>query len=420
MITNYELRLYDAYGTYKFNLEDVISLEYSRKANDLGIATVTIYGNRFDVYDFQRDDRLEIYRYRKNRNKKLIGDTCWFLRKQEVQIDSDCNVTTVLTFYDTMHLLTRRYVAWAGRLDVGYVSHLLQTYDSMLHLIMYFNYGTGTTSEILNANALVTGVPGQNLTSLDGNTTSTIRSWQFLPYGSTVSDLSKRRFSIVLPIPPNDSTLSGTQRFENVSCLQAMQDIAKVSELRGEKLYFDILYTPASTTTNAIFEFRTWVNNRGNDRTFGKSRIVVGPQYGNFTDASIIRDWENEATVAYMAGNGQDELKIYASAKSGVITNSPFYPIEIFGSENFGDDELGIQNPSEGIAAAQVLLAENAAIETITGTIINNDRLDFFENVQPYDLVIAEYKGFQQLVHLDEYNVTIDDSGVEEITIPLG
>jgi hypothetical protein len=416
MLNNYELRLHDAYGSYKFNIEDVISLEYSRKANNLGIATVTIYGTRYEPYDFNRDDRLEIYRLNNKKSKVLIGDTCWFLRKQEVQIDSDCNVTIVLTFYDTIHLLTRRVVAWAGRLDVGYVSHLLQNYDSMLYLIMYFNYGNGTTSEILNANALVPNVPAQNLTSLNGNLISTIRSWQTLVYNS---DLTNRRLPITLPIPPNQSTLSGTQRFENITVLQAMQEIANVSNLKGEKLYFDIIYTPASPFSTAQFEFRTWVNIRGLDRTFGFNRIVVGPQYGNLTDTSILRDWETEATIAYMAGNGQDENKIYASAKSSVVVDSPFYPIEIFGSENFGDEVTGLQNPPEGISAAQVLLAENAAIETLTGTIINNDKLDFFTNVNPYDLIIAEYKGFKQLVALDEYNVTVDESS-EEISIPLG
>lgn len=419
MITNYELRLYDAYGAYKFSIDDFVNLEYSRKANDLGIATITIYGSKHDVFDFQRDDRLEIYRYTNKNNKILVGDTCWFLRKQEVEIESDCSVTMILTFYDTIHLLTRRVVAWSGRLDVGYVSHLLQNYDAMLHLIMYFNYGAGTTSEILNMNSLVTGVPAQNLTSLSGNTTSTIRSWQFLPYGSSISDLAKRRFDIILPIPSNDSTLSGTQRFENITCLKAMQDIANVSKLRGEKLYFDILYTPANTEVAETFTFKTWVNIRGNDRTNKYNKYIVGPQYGNLTDTSIIRDWENEATIAYVAGNGQDENKIYASARSSIIPNSPFYPIEIFGSEDFGDDELGIQNPAEGITAAQILLAESAAVETITGSIINNDKMDFFVNIQPYDVVIAEYKGFQQLVPLDEYNVTVSESG-EEIIIPLG
>jgi len=414
----YELRLYDAYGTYKFNLDDFTSLEYSRKANDLGIATVTIFGGDYDITDFQRDDRLEIYRIDK-RKKTLVGNTCWFLRKHEVPIESDCSTTTVLTFYDTMHLLTRRVVAWSGRLAVGYVSHLLQTYDSMLHLIMYFNYGQGTTSEILNLSALNTNVPSQNLRDLNGAALGTIQSWQFTPYGSVIADLSNRRLPITLPLPPNQSTLSGTQRFEHLTCLKAMQDIANLSLLRGEKLYFDILYNPATTTSAATFEFRTWVNLRGSDRTFGNNVYIVGPQFGNLVDAAIVRDWESEATIAYVAGNGQDETKIYASARKSGVFNSPFYPIEIFGSESFGDDTAAVHNLPEGVAAAQVLLADNAASETLTGTIINSDSLDFFVNIQPYDKIVAQFKDFQQFIYIDEYNVSVDDSG-EEITIPLG
>lgn len=413
----YELRVYDPFGAYKFTLQDVISLDYSRKFNDLGVATIVLSGNNYDINDFSRDDRLEIYRYSGGR-KQLVGQTCWFLRKQEIDIVNVKNTTLTLTFYDTIHLLTRRYVAWSGRLDVGYVSHLLQTYDSMLYLIMYFNFGAGTTSEILYISDLAVNVPSQNLTDLNGGVGSTIYTWQFLPYGTTASDLVNRRFPIQLGTPVNQSTLFGTQRFEQLSCLKAMQDIANVSNLLGEKLYFDILYFPATPNSNAAFEFKTWVGIRGADRTVAPDIYLVGPEYGNFVNAVLVRDWEKEATIAYMAGNGQDENKIYASARRDGIFHSPFYPIEIFGSESFGDDTLGIQNPSEGIAAAQILLSENQAIETLTGKIINTGTLDFFNNIQPYDKVISAYKDFQAAIFLDEYDVSVDDTG-ENITIPL-
>ncbi len=428
MIANYELRIYDAYGAYKFNLQDISNIEYSRKANDLGIATVTMSGVVYNITDFNRDDRLEIYRFTRKGTKNLVGNTCWFLRKQEVQIDSDCNTTIVLTFYDTIHLLTRRYVAWSGKLDAGYVSHLLEKYDTMLYLIMYFNYGPGTTSEILNVNQLNAGIPAQDMRSLNNGTTSTIQSWQIKPYSNdktgtlppNVADLANRRLPIILPVPQVRSTLTkGEQRIEHLSCLKAMQDIANVSSLLGEKLYFDIIYHPATNISQATFEFKIWVSIRGDDRTVGVGRFIVGPQFGNLVDASLVRDWENEATIGYIAGNGQDENKVYASYRKTGVYNSPFYPIEIFGSESFGDDTAAEHNAPEGVTAAQLLLAENSAIESLTGTIINNEQMDFFNNIKPFDRVIAQYNDFQQFVDLDEYNVSVDNSG-EEITIPLG
>lgn len=414
---SYELRIYDPFGAYKFTLDDVISLDYSRKANDLGIATIVLSGKNYDINDFNRDDRLEIYRY-SNGLKQLVGQTCWFLRKQEIEIESVLNTTITLTFYDTIHLLTRRYVAWSGRLDVGYVSHLLQTYDSMLYLIMYFNYGAGTISEILAINDLAINVPSQNLTDLNGLNVGTINSWQYQPYGTIATDLVNRRLPIRLGTPVNQSTLFGTQRFENLSCLKAMQDIANLSNLQGEKLYFDIIYFPATASSNSYFEFKTWVNLRGSDRTHLPNLYIVGPEYGNFTKAVLVRDWEAEATIAYMAGNGQDENKIYASARRDGIFHSPFYPIEIFGSDSFGDDTLGIHNPSDGISAAQVLLSENEFVETLTGTIINTEDFDFFNNIQPYDKIISAFRDFQIPIYLDEYNVKVDNKG-EDITIPL-
>ena len=411
----YDLRLYDCNGAFIYSLQDIISFTFNRKANDLGICTVTLTSTSYNIYDFNKDYRLEIYRHY-NGKAKLIGDTCWFLRKYELDVGSQ---EITLTFYDTIHLLTRRYAAWSGRLDPGYVTHMLEEYDSMMHLTMYYNYGQGTTSEILLADELNTSVPNVNLTDLNGALLGTIASWQYLPYGSNVAALINRRMPIILPLPAANSTIGGTEKFEHLSVLEVLQNIANVSNLKGEKIYFDIVYSPATPSNDETFTFRTWVGLRGTDRTQPNNLYIVGPEYGNLIDGVVVKDWEKEATIAYMAGSGENETRIYASAKRDELDNCPFYPIEIMGSESFGEEGSGFHNPPEGISAAQLLLAENAAIETLTGTIINTDDLNFFENVKPYDVVIANYKDFQINVALDEYEVNVDNSG-EEIKIPLG
>ena len=411
--TNYKFRYYDCNGAFKFELTDVVSVEYSRKRNDLGICTVTLVGASYDVEDFDRDDRLEIYRFVRGQ-AKLAGETCWFLRKYELQIDSECDTTITLTFYDTIHLLTRRYVAWSGKSTFSYVSHMgYQKLDTMLHLLMYFNYGAGTVNPALAANSLGVLIPAGTFSA-----TPAIASWQIEPYGTTVADLVNRQFPIDLTNVSGDSTRTTTQKFEHLSVLEAMQNVSSYSDFEGEKVYFDIIYTPATANSVAKFTFQTWIDIRGADRTYGPARYVVGPEYGNLTDATILRDWENEATVAYIAGSGEDEARLYSSASTLEQPNCTFYPIEVFGTSNTGDDAIPVHNSPDGIAAARVLLAEHSAVETLTGTIINNDSVDFFENIKPYDKVLAKFKDFEVKVYLDEYTVTIDDKG-EEISIPL-
>lgn len=421
--SNYELRIYNCHGAYKFSLEDVESIQVGRKRNDLGIAVINLAGKSYDINDFDRDDILEIYRYDDKGNSMLLGDTCWFLRTYELSIDSECNDTLTLTFYDTIHLLTRRYIAWAGRTEINgvtsnYPSQMLQNYDSMLWLLMYFNYGPGVNNEILNQNIITPGVPAGNFRDLNTGVIGTIASWQIKPYGTVLADLANRRMDINLSVPNNQSTLSGTQRFEHISVLQAMQNIANVSTLQGERLYFDIIYTPATNTAPASFRFSTWVNLRGSNRTTGANLYTVGPTFGNMTGATLLRDWNSEATVAYMAGAGENETRVYASAYIDEIQPCPFYPIEIFGQEDFGDATTGVHNPPEGVAQAELLLAQSRPIETLTGTIINNDDLDFFNNIKPYDKVVALYRDFTTEVYLDEYEINVDNSG-EEITITI-
>lgn len=418
-LSTYEFRIYDCQGVFQFQLFDIESVQYGRKRNDLGICTIVLNGSSYDINDFDKDYRLEIYRYM-NGKSLLIGATCWFLRKYELDIDSECNTKLTLTFYDTIHLLTRRYIAWSGRLDYGYASNLFGRYDEMLHLIMHYNYGAGTIEERLALNELHTGLPSTPYTQLDGNNVgpSWIQSWQFGVYGTSIADLVNRQMPITLSNASLNSSLSGEQKIEHISVLQAMQNIANISLLQGEKLYFDIEYVPATVSTVETFTFRTWVGLRGADRTQGSLRYIVGPEFGNLVDTSLLRDWENEATIAYIAGAGENETRVYASAKLSEDTNCPFYPIEIFGAETFGE-EGGAHNEPEGISFAQLLLAQNKAIETLTGTIINTESMDFFNNIKPWDRVLVKYRDFQQELELDEYDVSLDNTG-EEINIPLG
>lgn len=425
-LTNYNLRYHNCQGVFQFNLEDVISLDYGRKKNDLGVAVVVLNGANYDIDDFDRDGILEIYR-QVDGVSTLVGDTCWFLRKYELAIDSDCNTEITLTFYDTIHLLTRRVIAWSGVLTSNYPSQIRERLDDTLWWIAYFNFGPGTAEPnyiapgadpAIPANFYGPGIPAGNF--IGPPTEPAIASWQFKEYGTVEADLVNRQFNIgLVNIPPNQSTITtDTHNFEQITLLQAMQDVANSSQQQGESLWFDILYTPSTTTTQAQFNFKTWVGIRGSDRTTGTNRIIIGPEYGTLTDSKVVKDWENEKTLVYIGGQGENELRSFAAVSNNPQPTCPFYPIEAAISENSGDSTVQIHNAPELEAAGRAFLYENRAIETLTGTILSNDLIQFFSDIDYGDIVIAQFRDFQVFKEIDEYNVTADNSG-EEISVPL-
>lgn len=415
MLANYELRFYNPYFMFKFSLTGVVNLEFSRKKNDEGIAVIELSGNNYSLEEFEKDSILEIYRVNSDGRSELQGGTCWFLRKVEYSVKTSVEANLTLTFYDTVTLLTRRIVAWAATTEPNYPSIMLEPLDDILHLIMHFNYGGGTTDPTYPNNP-----PGNlNINYFPSGTfsaTPLIESWQYGSYGTTTGDLINRQLPIQLQIPPSLSSLAETHNFALETVLKAMQDIAEISALKGESLWFDIEYIPATTLTNRIFSFKTWVKVRGVDRTSGINRLVLGPEYKNMTNVSIIKDWTEEATIIYIGGNGDNDLKDMASV--GIESPGyPFYPIESYISTNLGSG-VGVHNTTELKNEGYLELAKKNKFQVLTGDIISIYPTEFGKDFFFGDLVIAKYKSFEAVVEIAEYKVTVDRNG-ETIEIPF-
>ncbi len=412
MLQSYELRLLNPQGNYLFSLRDVSSLEYGRKKNDEGIAVVEVDGSSYDFDSFQRDCVLEIYKINEYTGKsELQGNTCWFLRKAELDVDDKTSEKITLTFYDTITLLARRIVAWPGVADPNYPSIILDFLDNIISLIAWYNFGDAVVSPTY-ANSSIPGYTPSGSFSA----TPALESWQFDEYGPTSGDIIKRKFPITIPMPATQSTLTGTHRFEFETVLKAMQDIAESSQIQGESLWFDIEYFPASVSIPRRFVFRTWVKNRGTNRTLGTNRIVIGPEFGNMTGVKITKDWTTEATLVYVGGNGDNELKDMASVSKNQ-PEAPFYPIEAYISVNVG--EGAAINETEALRnEGQIELAKRSVFQVMDGEIISQSPTEFGKDFYYGDILVAKYKGYEKNVEVAEYKISVDSSG-SKIVIPF-
>ena len=92
------------------------------------------------------------------------------------------------------------------------------------------------------------------------------------------------------------------RRFSWRQVLPVIQEIAEASRHQGTPVYFDCV--PAG---RAQFQFRTWVNVRGADRTLsgGLQPVIFSKEAGNLGDPSLIEDWTQE--INYVWGGGQGE-----------------------------------------------------------------------------------------------------------------
>ena len=412
MLQSFELRLLSPQGEYLFSLRDVSSIEYGRKKNDEGIAIVELDGSSYDFDIFQRDCILEIYKVNEYTGKsELQGNTCWFLRKVELDVEDKTSEKITLTFYDTITLLTRRIVAWAGVADPNYPSIILDFLDNIISLIAWYNFGEAVVSPTY-ANSSITGyTPSGSFAA-----TPAIESWQFDEYGASSGDIINRKFPITIPMPPTQSTLTGTHRFEFETVLKAMQDIAESAQLQGESIWFDIEYFPATVINGSQFIFRTWVKARGTDRTTRGNRIVIGPEFGNMTDVKITKDWTTEATLIYVGGNGDNELKDMASVSKNQ-PDAPFYPIESYISVNVGDG-AGVHETEALKNEGKIELAKRSVFQIMEGEIISQPPTEFGKDFYYGDILVAKYKGYEKNVEVAEYKISVDSSGFK-ITIPF-
>ena len=400
----YELRYLDSDGNYLFNLEKIVSLQYGRKKNDEGIAVVELPGDLYDFSKFDSDHRLEIYRTDDTTGLSVLqGETCWFLRSAQVEIDGKCNETLTLTFYDTISLLKRRIVAWLGKDVANYPSVILEPFDDIIKYLYYYNFNDGTVDPTL-ANTAFT--PAGVFSS-----SPAISFWQTQVYNG---DLTERQFPITMQVPSSLSSVTPTIiKFDFENCLTAMQDVAENASLFDDNIWFDIVYTPASVSAVATFDFQTWTGIRGVDRSASPTQVIIGPEYGNLTNAVITRDWTDEITIFYAGGNGDNELRIVNSATESRDVTKPFYPIEGFVNASNTDVAGNL------VSDAQVSLVESRPIDSFSGTFISKPPTEFNKQFGYGDFVYIQFKDISSVAEVAEYEITVDSNG-EEIQIPFG
>lgn len=439
---DYSFRYFNCAGQYIADFDSIVSADFGRQKNEVGMCELVLPGI-YDLSLFDKDYILEIWRKNITTGKKeLIGNTCWFLRKVQLCHNDGEAETITLTFYDTLNILTRRFVAWFevkrgvadGEFPADYPSAYILTPDIVLDLIVYHNFIT----EGLNTTPV--------LPSSDGGT-----GHQFAINLHQLVGIKRTGFPITLEhigsTPRDDTVESMTFTFANDTCLDAMKSVVDTAEaVENRELWFDIIYTPNDDPTNpnpsiGTFSFDVWWDFKGEDHTWPSATVplLFGPDYQNLINACLVLDWENEATQVIAASGSadntvvgldtflEDGVTIPSSIGVAELTDAntcPFYPIEAYVEDSrdqnndntMPEDVVDILDSTTAKAYAE--LRKRSAVHTLTGDIVQTEGAFLFIDYKYGDLITVDWKQLTFDATVNKFMITVDNEG-EKITVPF-
>jgi len=275
MATEYEVWIADQFGDRIAVLDAFESLQWARQTNGIGQFAIRFDTDKFDINALWGvDRRIEIWRRPENgpRSLEMIG----FLRyrKRETQVAGGKYIT--IGGPDQVDLLRRRIVA----ADAGSAgAEKTAEADDMMKEYVYEALGGGAGA-------------GRNITALG--------------------------FSIQADLTAAPSIDKAAARR---NLLKTLQEIAKTSYYQGTPLYFDVI-----TATTTTFEFRTYTNQRGQDRTTsGTNPVTLSAEHGTLQNPVLTEDWRSEATFVYAAGQGIKAARVVQTVEDTARTASSIF-----------------------------------------------------------------------------------------------
>lgn len=346
------VEIMDPFGVKLAQIDSFLALDMARSVNDVGVLVLDLDPDT-DTSQFRLDGRLSVYRQGSAGGYRLQTETVWFVRQwRRVMYVSGERVLRV-TAYSASDLLRRRIIAYAA--------------------------GSANASMTDNADDMMKAIVRENL---GASATDTDRSWA--SYLTVQADSA--------------SASSMSKAFSRRNVLTTLQEIAETSADAGEPLYFDIV-APSSST----LEFRTYIDQRGADRTLSSaSPLIMSPELGTIRGGELFEDYANELTVVYAAGAGEEEAREVAevedTARSGA---SPFGRIEALRDARHG--ATGAALTAEGNAH----LRANRPKRIFTAQLVDTPQVRYGIEWHWGDRVTAQFEGESFDCHIETVRIAV-------------
>lgn len=357
-MANYQLVLRDPFGNQLAVIDDFISLDYVRVTNGIGSLTLTL-SKKYDALlfiggDVKVDNRLEVQRQIGNGNFYLDTQMQWLIRAGQKTLDDTGQRLTIINALCLNTMLNRRIVAYA----TGSAQADKTTFaDDMMKAIVAENLGASAVDTARTINALYLAVQGN------------------AGAAQNIAKAFSRR--ILLPI---------------------LQELALASYQAGTYLAFDMV-----ANTNALFEFRTYIGQRGIDRRQSSANpVLLGPEFGNLTNVVRGYDHIQEVTYGYAGGQGVGASRLIGTATDANRVNaSPFNRIEKFLDGRLSTDLTHLNND------ANSLVKDGLPKNTFKAEIVDTPATTYGLHYNFGDFVTAIFEGETIDCRIEQVRVTV-------------
>jgi len=386
---SYDVVISSPTGVVKFQPRFFYSLRVALAVNKPGTIKIelpsiycTTRPGGFDPSLFSCDDRILIMR-EVDGVRSILGNTSFFLTDSYSIQDSTGLRKTVIEGEAAIGLLSRYINAYDAddlRSDIGD-----RPSDNAMKDIVDFNLGGAASSH-----AFAPGYAADpRRTYLFNNGYLTIQAQT----GSIVNEWSGD--------------------IENANVLEMLQRVAEYSFGEDEPLFFDLI----QTTPFGNFEFQTFPNQRGTDRTQatgGVNTLTISPDTGAISEYELRFTCKDQLNRVYVGDkDGQGSGRGYTTVDDPDLTadqvTNPFVLRESFlaGSSN---------GPTDNRKDGQAELAAKAATVQLRGRLGETNNFVFGRDFDFGDRLDAAVEGAFITVFID--TVTIDLADGEEVISP--
>ena len=275
MATEYKIRVYNAAGVQTAELNDFLSLSYTKEVNAPGICELSVSGDHTMIAGLEQNSQVEVYR--RNPTLGLVW-TCDFYglyRYYRYQY-SDREVFTVRC-PGQLSMLGWRHVMW------------------------YANVASRSKFTSAKAETIMKTLVDYNLSANATTANGRVRAGNMTGITCAADGAA-------------GNTLDWFCTWENL--LTTLQKLAQVAG--GD---FNLVKTAAAT-----WEFRWYLGQLGTDRS---ATVIFALDRGNMAEPSYALDLINEVTVAVVGGQGEESGRATAT-RTGSAYNVTTNNTEVF------------------------------------------------------------------------------------------
>ncbi len=304
-------------GTRIASLDQFISLDYVRTIGEAGRFVIKLPGD-FDRLLLAKDRKVTIWRKAESGAQRMefAGVITWL----QIADDTKGNPIVSIAGPSLNGLLARRIVAYAA--------------------------ASTQASKTNQADDLMKTIVRENL-------------------GADATDSDRKLDASYFTVQP-DLTLgpSLTKDFAWRKVSEVLRDLSDAAREAGTEVYYEI-----APIDESDFEFRTSVNQPGQDRRASSPAPTILRRGTHLKSCVLTQDYDNEVNVAYAGGQGTEAARVVWSSKDTARTGaSLFARTEAFVNASQNSSEAGVQDVADAaLIAGRPALKFEAQILEVPG-----------------------------------------------------